>query len=62
MEKYNLVKIARGKTEVIDTGNHLPKLNNRLKELKKSTKNGVSARGGKRYRVEYKIVKNDSPE
>ena len=51
---YELVRIARGKTVVVDEGsNH--DLRNRLSQLRKSTARGVSGRGGKKYPVKYEI-------
>jgi hypothetical protein len=50
-----IIKIARGKEEVVAEGSR-SKLNNRLKQLRTGTKNGVSGRGGKKYSVTYKLV------
>ena len=51
---YELVRTARGKETVVDEGS-LPKLNNRLKQLRASTRKGVSGRGGQKYAVSYKV-------
>lgn len=50
-----LVRIARGKRTVIETGDR-KKLNARLKQLRSSTTRGVSGRAGKKYSVTYEIV------
>lgn len=50
----NLIRIARGKREIIATGSR-KKLQALIKQLRTSTRKGVSGRGGKKYRVEYKI-------
>lgn len=49
-----LVRIARGKREVIATGDR-KKLQDRMKQLRASTMRGVSGHGGKKYKVEFKI-------
>lgn len=49
-----LIKIARGKETIVAEGSR-KELNNRLKELRRSTRSGVSGRRIK-YRVEYKLV------
>ncbi len=49
-----LVRIAKGKREVIETGNR-KKLQDRMKQLRSSTMRGVSGRTGNKYKVEYKI-------
>jgi len=54
MSELQLIRIAKGKKTVIETGNR-KKLNDRLKQLRKATRNGVSGRGGKKYRVTYLI-------
>lgn len=52
-----LIRIAKGKEEVIETGTR-QKLNDKLKTLRKSQRGGKvrTWRTGKLYRVEYKIV------
>jgi hypothetical protein len=50
-----LIKIARGKEQVVATGDRKV-LNDKLIQLRKSTRNGISGRGGKKYPVEYRIV------
>jgi len=55
-----LVRIARGKREVIATGDR-KKLQDRMKQLRASTMRGVSGRGGKKYNVEYKIEDESEP-
>ncbi len=52
---FNLVRIARGKSTVIETGTY-GELQNRLKQLRGGTRKGVSGRGGKKYPVRYEIV------
>lgn len=54
-----LVRIARGKREVIATGDR-KKLQDRMKQLRLSTMRGVSGRFGK-YKVEYKIEDEAEP-
>jgi hypothetical protein len=49
-----LIRIAKGKQEVIETGDR-KKLQYRIKQLRNSTMRGVSGRGGKKYRVTYQI-------
>ena len=49
-----IVKIYKGTTSVIEEGTR-KQLTNRLKQLRSSTRNGTSGRGGKKYKVEYKI-------
>ena len=51
---YELTRMARGRTSVIDTGSR-QKMNDRLRKLRGSTRNGASGRGGKKYSVEYAI-------
>jgi len=51
---FNLVRIARGKRTVVETGTH-GELQNRLKQLRSGTRKGVSGRGGKKYPVRYEI-------
>ena len=60
---YQIVKIARGKREVIETGN-LRKLNNRLKQLRSSTRGGIVGRHAHKYPVRYEIeeIKNSTEE
>jgi hypothetical protein len=53
---YNIVKIVHGKEIVVDTG-PLAKMNDRLRQLKGSTRKGSSGRGGQKYRVEYELRK-----
>jgi len=50
-----IIRKAKGKETVIAEGNRA-ELNNRLKQLRTSTKAGVSGRHGKKYRVEYLLV------
>lgn len=54
-----LVRIAKGKREVIATGDR-KKLQDRMKQLRASTMRGVSGRTGNKYKVEYKI-EDDEP-
>ena len=49
-----LVRIARGKRLVIAIGDR-KKLQDRMKQLKKSTMRGVCGQQGKKYKVEYLI-------
>ena len=51
---HQIVRIARGKREVVETGS-FGKLTNRLKQLREGTRKGVSGRGGKKYPVRYEI-------
>lgn len=53
--RMKLIRIARGKETVVATGDR-QKLNDRLNQLKASTRKGISGRGGKKYSVKYKIV------
>ena len=53
-DRMNLIRIARGKREIIATGNR-KKLQALIKQLRTSTRKGVNGRGGKKYRVEYRI-------
>jgi len=54
MALYEIVRKARGKETIEDSGD-LAKMNKRIKELRKSTRKGVSGRGGKKYSVEYSL-------
>lgn len=49
-----IIKISGGKQEVIAEGSR-KKLNNRLKQLRSSTKGHVACNGDKK-RVEYKLI------
>lgn len=49
-----LVRIAKGKEEIILTGDR-KKLLAKMKQLRSSTRNGVCNRSGQKYKVEYKI-------
>ena len=49
-----LVRIAKGKETTVMEGDR-PKLNARLKQLRASTRAGVSGRNGKKYQVRYEI-------
>jgi len=53
-----IVRTARGKRKVVDTGS-LPKMNSRLKQLRASTARGVCGRGHKKYKATYKIEEKD---
>lgn len=50
-----IIKIARGKESIVDEGTR-KQLTNRLKQLRSSTNGKASGRGGKKYKVEYKLV------
>jgi hypothetical protein len=52
--KYEIVREARGKKTVLDSG-ALPKMRDRLRQLRRSTRAGVSGRGGKKYAVTYQL-------
>ena len=45
--KWAILRIAKGKEEIIEVGDR-SKLSNRLKQLRSSTRNGVSGRGRKK--------------
>lgn len=51
-----LIRMAKGKEETIEEGDY-KKLIARMKQLKTSTMRGVSGRGGKKYAVQYKVIK-----
>jgi hypothetical protein len=51
-----IIKIADGKEEVVAEGNR-KKLNNRLKQLKSSTKGFQAGHGGNK-RVQYKLIED----
>jgi len=53
--KYSILRIARGKRRVVETGSR-SKMNDRLKQLRTSTKGKVSGRGPARYTVRYELV------
>ena len=52
--KWAILRIAKGKEEIIEVGDR-SKLSNRLKQLRSSTRNGVSGRGRKKYPITYKL-------
>jgi len=49
-----LIRIARGKREVIATGDR-KKLQNIMRQHRESTRCGACTRSGNKYKVEYKI-------
>jgi hypothetical protein len=52
---HEIVRTARGKSEVVESG-PLPKMRDRLKQLRAATRGGrVSGRGGKKYSVSYEL-------
>ena len=53
-KQYKITRKARGKARVVETGN-LSKMQNRLKQLRKSTCHGVCGQGRKKYKAEYQI-------
>jgi hypothetical protein len=54
-EKFEIVRTARGRSEIIDAGSR-QKMNQRLRALRASTHGGrVSGRGGKKYSVTYEL-------
>jgi len=53
-----LVKISRGKTEVVLTGDR-KKLLAKLKLLRSSTRNGISNRTSRKSKVEYRLLEDD---
>jgi len=52
--KYEIVRESRGKRTVLESG-ALPKMRDRLRQLRQSTRAGVSGRGGKKYTVSYQL-------
>ncbi len=57
-DRYELVRRARGKETVVDTGS-LPRMRARLRELRASTRGGrVSGRKHNRYTVLYEVRKS----
>ena len=52
--KYEIVREARGKKTVLESG-ALPKMRDRLRQLRRSTQAGVSGRSGKKYAVTYQL-------
>jgi hypothetical protein len=53
--KWQVTRTARGKTTVVAEGDRA-KMANRLKQLRASSKNGVSGQGGKKYPVTFDLV------
>lgn len=49
-----LIRIAKGRETVVADGSRT-KMNDRLKQLRESTRRGVSGRGGRKYPVTYEI-------
>lgn len=58
---FDLLRTARGKTTVVDSG-PLRKMRLRLIELRKSSRSGVSGRGGKKYPVEYVLSEHEDTD
>lgn len=58
--KYEIVRRARGKENVLTSG-ALPKMRDRLRQLRRSTQSGVSAHGGKKYAVRYELREVQGP-
>lgn len=52
-----LIRLARGRETVVAEGSR-KSLNNRLKQLRGSTRGGCSGQHGRKYPVEYKIAEN----
>ena len=50
-----IIRIAQGKETEEERSENRSKLNDRLKQLRKATRKGVSGRGGKHYAVRYVI-------
>ena len=49
-----IIRIARGKETVVDEGSR-SKINDRLKQLRKSTERGRVCGRGKKYAVKYRL-------
>ena len=58
--KYEIVRFARGKKTVLESGT-LPKMRDRLRQLRRSTQAGVSGRGRKKYSVAYQLREVNGP-
>jgi hypothetical protein len=57
---YEIVRTAQGRSEVIDVGPRT-KMLDRLRQLRRSTRRGVSGRGGKKYAITYAPRQQASP-
>ncbi len=55
----SIIRIARGKESVVESGSR-SKMNDRLKQLQKSTRGGASGQGGKKYSVKYELREFES--
>lgn len=51
-KKYQLMRRARGRTTVEDSGDR-SRMHDRLKQLRNSTRHGVCGQGHKKYKAEY---------
>lgn len=58
--KYEIVREARGTKAVLESG-ALPKMRDRLRQLRQSTQAGVSGRGKKKYAVTYQLREVKDP-
>jgi hypothetical protein len=56
---HQIIRLARGKETLIDEGSR-PKMLDRLKQLRSSTRSGVSGRTGNKYSVTYKIITKET--